>query len=489
MKSVLRSTALLSGSSAVTILVGLVSAKAWAVLLGAEQLGHMGLLQSLVGLAGLLAGTSIGTAVVRMGANALGRQDLDELAALRRAAWVLCLAFSALAVLIMLLFREPIAALMLGSPAQAQAVTLMTIPLVMNLLSGLQVSIVNSYHRVGALARLNVIIALVGTPVSLLCIWLWGRDGIIPAIIAGAAVSLIASTLTLVRAGVGRLPAGNIPATRAAAWRMLRFVGPYTLSMLVGTGMQMVVPALVLHSLGAESVGYLRAASAISITYLGFLLSAMHLDYYPRLSAVSHDPSELNRAVNQQHRFLMLIGAPLVLGTLTLSPLLVPIIYTAAFAPAVIILKWQLIGDLFKFSSWTIGTAVVARSSSRTLLLVELVAGANTLLGAWVGMRLFGLAGIGAGYMVTYIVHYAVVYAVMRRETGLIVVGGNLAMLGLAVGAALFITLLPSLTAPTLSLIVATLLTAVSGLVCVVILWREVLADKLAEPASLEVGR
>ena len=53
---------------------------------------------------------------------------------------------------------------------------------------------------------------------------------------------------------------------------MLRFGLPYTASMLVGTGVVLVMPVLVLHVVGSASVGYYRAAATIGIAYLGFLL-------------------------------------------------------------------------------------------------------------------------------------------------------------------------------------------------------------------------
>ncbi len=56
MKSVLRSTLILSSSAVASIGVGLISAKAGALLLGPAGLGVMGLLQSVVSIGTLAAG-------------------------------------------------------------------------------------------------------------------------------------------------------------------------------------------------------------------------------------------------------------------------------------------------------------------------------------------------------------------------------------------------------------------------------------------------
>ena len=56
MKSIVRATASISGSSVSRILTGLVTAKFLAVLLGPVGYGLMGVLQSLVSLIGIVAG-------------------------------------------------------------------------------------------------------------------------------------------------------------------------------------------------------------------------------------------------------------------------------------------------------------------------------------------------------------------------------------------------------------------------------------------------
>ncbi len=152
MKSILRATLVLSSSSIVSILVGLISSKVWAVLLGSTGLGFMGLLQNLVGLGGLLAGTGVGVGLVRMGANALARDERDEVAALQRGAWLLFLAMSGASVLIMILFREQIGAWMLGGSEHAGYVLLMAVALVFTLASNVQTSTLNAHHRVRTLA-------------------------------------------------------------------------------------------------------------------------------------------------------------------------------------------------------------------------------------------------------------------------------------------------------------------------------------------------
>src|SRR5437870_714360 len=176
MKSILRATAILSGGSIVSILFGLASAKVLAVLLGPGGYGYWGLLQSLVGLSVLIAGFGIGTGLVREGAHALAQEHYIQLASLRKAAWLLLGISGGLAVLILGVFRLPISRGMLGGPEHAGSVVLMGLAVLFTLTAGLQTNTLNAYHRVGTLARVNVVTAVLGSCISIVTVWLLGKQ-------------------------------------------------------------------------------------------------------------------------------------------------------------------------------------------------------------------------------------------------------------------------------------------------------------------------
>jgi enterobacterial common antigen flippase len=484
MKSILRSTAILSSSSIATLIVGLLSAKIYAVLLGPTGLGFLGLLQSLVGLMGLLAGAGIGTGLVRMGASALAKDDEEQVAALQRSVWYLFWAFGLSVALLMIILREPLSMWMLGSSEHSNSVVLVTVALLFTLASGIQVSRLNAYHRVGALAQYGVLNSVAAAAFSASMVWFWGVDGIVPATISSAVMSWVIATWLTRR----ELPQPNaspsrrslIDATRA----LLNFGVPYSASMLVGTGVHFVLPPLVLYVLGTQEVGWYRAAVAISVTYLGFLLTAMGMDYYPRLSAARDQPAKLVHLVNEQLRLILLLIVPLIFGLLALAQYLVPLIYSSEFRPSVQILEWQLIGDLLKFASWTMGTVVLARSRSRTIFGTELLAGVNMLAFTWIGLHLWGLQGAGIGFLGTYAVHYVVLWLIVRRDIGLVLTTTNRRVLVAVILAALGFQAMGMLDANGLRIAVTLSLATAFGLWSAFVIWKEVTGRRTILPGQ-----
>jgi PST family polysaccharide transporter len=274
----------------------------------------------------------------------------------------------------------------------------------------------------------------------------------------------------------------------AAAFNLARFGIPYTLSTFVGAGVINLVPFFINARLGQESVGYYRAASLIAVNYLAFLLNSMSQDYYPRISAVSDQPKALVVLVNQQFRLAMLMGAPIVLGFLAMSPFVIPLINTAKFAPAVDILEWQLIGDLFKLTAWSMGFVILARSSSILYFCTEAVAGATMIGTTWLAIRWMGLPGIGFAFLVTSAIHCCVVWLVVRREIDFHWTPGNMRLAVSVLSAAAIIRALPFVGLAAVRFPVALLMTLIMGSYSAYTLWGEVRGPKPV-PALNAYGR
>lgn len=486
MKSIFRSTAILSGGSVVTICVGLVSAKVMASILQPAGYGYYGLLQSFVGLASLIAGMGMSTGLVRLGAAAVARSDHATIANLRRGSWLLFGGMGAITVVLLAIFHNALSRWALGSSEHAATLVMMGVPVLLTVAASIQLGTLNTYHRVKALAKLAVLSAILGGGSSIACVLVWRSRGMVPAVISASVIGFLVSSFFVLRE-VGPIPSAEaLPSRWKGAWSLAHFGGPYTASMLVGSGVQLALPILVLHLLDTESVGYYRAAAAISINYLGFLITAMGQDYYPRVSAVRDQPEALVALMNEQHRLVMLLAVPMILGTLALVPYLVPIVYSSKFSPAVEILEWQLIGDIFKFSSWTMSFVVLARCSSFTYFLIEGIGGAVALATAIPAVRWFGLPGLGISFLATYVLYYVVVWIVVRRQIPLRWTANNKRMLLIALSAALVVRLLPATSLHFLRTPVALIFAAACGVGSLLTIYREFVAtNRRAKPALL----
>lgn len=482
MKAALRATAILSSGTVIKIAAGLVVVKVWAVLVGPAGVGTLGLMQSMVGLVSIVAALGIGTGVVRLGASALGREDRAEADAIAQAALASSAAAGIASALAVAVFRGALGRVLLDGPLSSGDALWLGGGVALTVMTGVQLGVLNAHQRVGALARATVWGSIGGALVGLSVLWLLRSAGLVEAYVVGIAATALASTWELARS-VGRPDAApSRVAVRAAARRLVRFGLPFTASALVGTGVTLGLPVVVLHMLDIEAVGMYRAALTVTAGYLGFLLAAMGQDYYPRLSAAG--PADLGRLVNDQLRLLLLVGAPVVLGAQATAVWVVPLIYAPSFAPAVPVLEWQLTGELFRFWAWAFSFVVLARSRSTTYFATEAVGGALLLGGTWGGLQLLGLIGSGVGFMAAYVGYAALVWALVRWRTGVRVRASSLALMGAAVAASIAIHALPAVGLGGVQRPVSLALATAFALGCGWTLWGVVRRPDSAPPAT-----
>lgn len=472
MLSILKATALLGSSSVMSLLVGLISVKVWATFIGPAGLGQLGLLQGLLNLAATLAGFGTGAAIVRFGARSLADGDHTGFAAYRQAAWWIFAALGSLILVAMTIFQVPIAGWMLGGAEHGPQVMLIGVAVMFTFAAGLETGTLNAHHLVGVLARLMLLNTLAGAAVSMSLIWAFGTAGIAPAMLAGAVINWAIARHMARRKAPVQGPPPSATEVRRAAGELLRFGLPYTGSGLVGSAVQALVQLMVLHRLDLPAVGFHRAAVTLSERYLGVILTAMGQDYYPRLSATERKPAPLSAAINMQFRLVLLIGGPLVLGLIAAAGLLVPLIYTEHFTPVVGIVEWQIAGNLFRFTSWTMAYAILAHGSGRLYFCVEL-AGALATLGAnWIAITLWGLEGLGMAFLAVFAAYFALTWAVLHARFGFALSSENQLLLAAFVTAAGGVLLMPAIGLAALKLPTTIALSLAAAAFSAATLWR-----------------
>jgi O-antigen/teichoic acid export membrane protein len=429
--SVLKSTFILGSGSAIGLLASLAANKVYAILIGPEGIGLLGLLQGLLGITTLLAGMGLSSGLVRLGSGLVSRGDDISFAALRQMAWQIYFWFSGGVVILLLLFRNPIARTMLvNSPAWLVGVV--ALALFISLAAGIQIGLLNAHHQVQTLAQVTALATLLGSGIGVVLVWFWGS----------VALPGVLLTTPLSQWLISRIFALRLPRTQQfpsqerlsqARTELLRFGLPFTASQLVGSAVQLGMPFLVLHQLGQQEVGYYKAAILFSSAYIGFLLNALAQDFYPRLSALRNQRGALLEALNTQQRFVLLLGSSLVVVSIAVVSIIVPLVFSTEFKPTVDILRWQLLGDLFKFVSWTLGFAVLAGSKSLVYFLCELAGGSLLFAFSWWGMQTFGIRGLGIGYLLGYVTYLFIMTAVVAWQLTWKPLWSNISILALAV--------------------------------------------------------
>jgi enterobacterial common antigen flippase len=414
---ILKSSALIGGSSVVNIGFGMVRNKAMAVLLGPAGYGLFGLYNSIYELTRSLAGMGINTSGVRQIAEAVGSQDDKRIArtvtTLRRVA----LGTGALGGLVLLVFCGPIAWLTFREAGYAGPVALLGLAVLFADVSAGQMALVQGMRRIADLARLNVLGAFYGTVFSIPIIYFFHERGIVPSLVVAGAMGVLSSWWYARKIKVRRVSM-TLREILGETSALLKMGLVFMASGLMATGVAYLVRVFLKRQLDFNELGCYVAAWNVGGLYFGYILQAMATDFYPRLTAVSRDNAECNHLVNQQVEIGLLLAGPGVLGTLTFAPLVIELFFSQKFGPAVGVLRWICLGMMLRVVSWPMGYVLVAKGEAKLFFWTELIGNLIHVALVSGGVLLFGLKGAGMAFFGLYVIYGAGIYLVVRRLSG-----------------------------------------------------------------------
>ncbi len=419
---ILKSSAIIGGSSAVNLALSIVRTKVMALLLGPAGFGLFGVYGSILDLVRAVGGMGINTSGVRQIAEADGSGDAIRLArtvtTLRRVAFV-C---GALGALLLVIFSRPISQFSFGNIEQAGSLMLLALAVFFADVSAGQAAVVQGMRRLGDLARINVRGALYGTILSIgIVIYFFQQGeperGIVPSLVCVAAMGILTSWWYARKIKVAPVTMTTTEVT-AEVSGLLKLGFVFMTTALMSMAVAYVVRIIVLRQLDESAAGYYSAAWQLGGIYVGFILSAMGTDFYPRLTAVANDNTECNRLVNEQTEVGLLMAGPGVLGTLTFAPLVIDLFYSTKFGPAVEVLRWICLGMLLRVASWPMGFILGAKGARKAIFLSELSIGLFQIGLAWVCIKQFGLNGTGIAFFASYIGYGCLIYLIVRSVSG-----------------------------------------------------------------------
>jgi len=178
-----------------------------------------------------------------------------------------------------------------------------------------------------------------------------------------------------------------------------------SMSGLISIGCSFLLRIFITRNGSLADVGLYNAGFAIIEGYVGIIFTAMAKDYYPRLTMVSNNISNRNLEVNQQTEIAILLLIPILTVFLLLLNIIIVILYTKEFLPAIEMIQYAVLGMFFRAISWSMGYLLLAKGDSKIFFISELISTVYIFSLNILGYKFFGLKGIGIAFVAIYFLH------------------------------------------------------------------------------------
>jgi hypothetical protein len=399
-----------------TIGLGIIRNKLVAVLIGPAGVGIISLFNSAITLLTNTANMGLGVSGVRNVSEAYEAYDARRMATvvdmLRFCTLLAGLVGMALCLLLSMVLSkatfsdgEHMADFMLLSPVVA-----------LSCITVGETAILKGARMLRRLAQLTIVGLAVTILITIPLYYFYRERAIVPSLLVAAVVQTCATVLCSYRAFPLRLNWDMRHVRSGSAMIKLGLV--FTLAGILGNGVDLFVRSFLNNAASLQTVGLYNAGYMLSVVYASTLFSALEADFFPRISAVNQLQYTTNVLVNRQIEVGLLIVGPLLVVFVLALPLLVPLLYSSAFAGVVPMVQVLSFNIFFRAISLPLEYIALAKGDSRTYLLLEVVYDVAFVVAVIGGMQLGGLWGMGLCLSVMGLFNLVLVACVVQKRFG-----------------------------------------------------------------------
>jgi PST family polysaccharide transporter len=410
LRKILKSSVWIGGSTVFSFVAGLIRTKVVAMLLGPAGVGLVGIFANFGGNLSAVSCWGIWTSGVRTISAAPEGEKARKSAAVgifgRRLVWL------GLALAVITCWPVTFATFASAEYLTDMLIVGLTAPLVVA--TGIWTARLQAYGHLRALAQVQVLSSLLGLLLGVPVIWTLGAKGIAPSLLLAA---LLLAVFTW-RFAAKLCPVDSATRVEDQDQRDLvklgvAFMAIAFMGQLAAYGTRLIL----VQQLGIEAAGHYQAAAAIAGSLPGLVVSAMGTGFFPQVAAAA-DETASRRLVDRQIEVGVMLGLPALVILVGAGGFCLHLLYARTFDAALPVLAWMTWGILFRLLSWPMTYWLMARGSSKAVILAEGFSCAFSVLLPLVLIPILGLAGAGLAFCLGHAIYAFTLVAVSRRRSG-----------------------------------------------------------------------
>ena len=332
-RRIVSSTAIFGSAQILNILVNIIRGKLVAYILHSAGMGIASIFTSAANTIQQFALMGLNMSAVPSISQANNDADPQVLAFTIRLVRRIVLLASLLGLIVTVVLSPVLAHTSFNDQSYIPYFILLSLSVFFNVMGTGEMAVMQGLRRYKLLAFCSVVPPLCGLLLSVPIYFIWGIQGIVPAMIV---VNLVYFVVIRMLSYRNKQSAPQEHISMKTMWTqgrgIIKFGAIMTFGSLLGTLTTYALIAFISNVGSIEDVGFYQASNVITSQYTGLVFTAMATDYYPHLSSlVKTNMREAFRVINQQTEIIMLIIAPLASILILTAPLAIRILLTEEF--------------------------------------------------------------------------------------------------------------------------------------------------------------
>jgi O-antigen/teichoic acid export membrane protein len=293
------------------------------------------------------------------------------------------------------------------------------VTLVFYALNTLLMAVINGFKDFSLYVKVNIVSSLVGLGISLALVVPLGVNGALINLVTSQSFIFIITLFILWLTKIeyfhkeyfwGRFNFRKM--RKLAKFSIMTIVTNFTLPIS-----QLLLRSLVIDKFGMVDAGCWEGMNRISNMYLMVITTSLSVYYMPKLSELKEEKLVKHEILNG---YKVIIPTLAVVFTVIylLRGIFVKILFSSEFQPMTNLFLFQLIGDLFKISSWLLSFMLGAKAMVMESCLCEIIFSFWYVFLSYIMTSVlnFGVQGVVIGYMINYITYLIAMYFIVWRR-------------------------------------------------------------------------
>lgn len=411
-KSIAKSSGLIAIVQIVQMFFGLFRNKAVSILLGSAAFGLYSIYNTLIEMGTVFAVFGLNNSIVRELARSGG--DKKNIGKVLYTSNRIILLSSLIVLLLIIVFAEEIGVYLFNEEGHALGVRCVAFIVLFSASARKGYAVLNGIRSLRKLAVSQIVSSAVGSVGVVLAVWFWKTDAI-PLALGIISVTMAIITFLYVRkVGIREEKVSRVEFANTA--KILLYIGlGVTIASVVSTVMTIMSKSFLTEHYSLSAVGYYQSSWTISNLYTGIILTAMGVDFMPRLSREIDNNKNATELIDQQIIFGIVISSVVISGILLFSKEILYILYTKEFTVASSIVRWHIIGVFLRVIAYPFSYTILAKGDAKLYVIVQILFWTSDYVLLRVCSHFWGFDGLGINYPIAYIGYLAMTYFAAKK--------------------------------------------------------------------------
>jgi PST family polysaccharide transporter len=405
-------TSLYSGiSTAISLLVRLISNKIVAVYLGTNGIFLLGQLKDFLRLSNVLSGFGIENGIIKY--TSQFQESDEELKKILSTSFKIHLIFSLIFSILILFFSNIIAEYLSLDFESKYYFLVLSISVISFSIHTLLMSIINGIKRIKLYVTINVVSVIISAIVMITLVLKYAVIGALYALIINQIITLAVTCILfyLYKPFKISLLFSGFDFNyfkKLSSFSIMAITGPTCL--IIST---FIVRYYISDEFDTNFAGSWEAMWRISAIYLLFLISTFKFYLIPTFSKLNNE--DLKEEVFKIWKVVIPIIIIITAGVYLLRDIIITVLLSKEFFLINEIIFFHLLGDIIKINCWVLGNILISKADTKAFVFFQIEWSVIFVVLSYFLINAYGFWGVSLAYFITYIIHFSLLNIHLRK--------------------------------------------------------------------------